>query len=100
MLDSGVAASKLRPFQSKGTIVIAASFDYREAEFNAEDPPCRRNLQLFRHFYALPSARGAEEREVAAVRGVLTSTGQCGRARAGGRLPPQLESLPRLRTQP
>jgi 5'-3' exonuclease len=29
--------------------------------------------ELFRHFYALPSARDAEGREVAAVRGVLTS---------------------------
>jgi len=29
--------------------------------------------ELFRHYYALPSARDAEGREVAAVRGVLTS---------------------------
>src|SRR5216110_1967014 len=29
--------------------------------------------ELFRHYYALPSARDAEGREIAAVRGVLTS---------------------------
>ena len=29
--------------------------------------------ELFRHYYALPSARDAEGREVAAVRGVLAS---------------------------
>ena len=29
--------------------------------------------ELFRHFYALPSAKDSEGREVAAVRGVLTS---------------------------
>jgi 5'-3' exonuclease len=29
--------------------------------------------ELFRHYYALPSARGADGREVAAVRGVLSS---------------------------
>ncbi len=29
--------------------------------------------ELFRHFYALPSAKASESREVAAVRGVLTS---------------------------
>src|SRR3990172_8629608 len=29
--------------------------------------------ELFRHFYALPSARDAEGREIAAVRGVLAS---------------------------
>ena len=29
--------------------------------------------ELFRHYYALPSARDAEDREVAAVRGVLAS---------------------------
>src|ERR1700735_2222387 len=29
--------------------------------------------ELFRHFYALPSARDSEDREVAAVRGVLGS---------------------------
>src|SRR5262249_48216891 len=29
--------------------------------------------ELFRHYYALPSARDADGREVAAVRGVLTS---------------------------
>ena len=29
--------------------------------------------ELFRHFYALPSARLADGREVAAVRGVISS---------------------------
>src|SRR5580698_2941958 len=29
--------------------------------------------ELFRHFYALPSARDSEDREIAAVRGVLGS---------------------------
>jgi 5'-3' exonuclease len=29
--------------------------------------------ELFRHFYALPSARDADGREVAAVRGVVSS---------------------------
>jgi hypothetical protein len=29
--------------------------------------------ELFRHFYALPSARDSEDREVAALRGVLGS---------------------------
>ena len=29
--------------------------------------------ELFRHYYALPSARDADGREVAAVRGVLSS---------------------------
>jgi len=29
--------------------------------------------ELFRHFYALPSAKDSEGREVAAVRGVLGS---------------------------
>jgi hypothetical protein len=29
--------------------------------------------ELFRHYYARPSARDADGREIAAVRGVLTS---------------------------
>jgi 5'-3' exonuclease len=35
--------------------------------------PVDGTYELFRHYYALPSAKDSDEREVAAVRGVLAS---------------------------
>jgi 5'-3' exonuclease len=43
------------------------------AEFTLEIYLIDGTYELFRHYYAMPSARDADGREVAAVRGVLTS---------------------------
>ena len=42
--------------------------------------------ELFRHYYALPSARDEQGREIAAVRGVVTSV--LGMIKAGARMSP------------
>src|SRR6185437_2987898 len=56
---------------------------HEEAAARSNASPCRElslevhlvdgTYELFRHYYALPSARDTEGREVAAVRGVLAS---------------------------
>jgi 5'-3' exonuclease len=54
-------------------LIVAACFDRFVLEFLLKIYLVDGTYELFRHYYAVPSARDAEGREVGAVRGVLAS---------------------------